>query len=318
MNAVFTLISCALLVVLSSSQVAYSQVVTKPGKFNPTDLPGLEFFVESVNGIVIATNTTEEAYNNTDELTPNDKVWSDQQRFPHGTVRWWLDQSPRGVPTRRGNKPFKSGRSFGQDDHDRPGFIPDGCNGKPCVRGGLVPDGEYGKHKHHYKQPCYFELQPEDRFSFEGPFSVFLLVRPIEQKRDFLYFGVFHWSTLTHKKADNSLQFKNMKTATLTGPDAVNIGAWQLIEVHRDKANQLRCIVNGIDRTLGEPAVDGPFRFTHVMNNNKGIWNSADPFTGDLAAFVLYSSVLTEQNKRDVRTYFDEVYGFRSQTDRNK
>jgi hypothetical protein len=279
-------------------------------EFYPTDLEHLEFFIESVQGMVLASNTSQDAYDNTGELTPTKMVWSDQQRFPHGTVRWWWDQSPQGKPTKRKNKPFKNGRAFGQDDHDRPGYIPDGCNGKPCARGGLVPDSERGRHKHHYKQPCYFELQPEDRFLFEGPFSVFLLVRPVPQDRDFVYFGAFHWSTLKHQVADNSLHFKNGRFATLTGPDAVQNGKWQLIEVHRDDANRLRCVVNGADRTHGTPEIDGPFRFVHVMNNNKGVWNNADSFTGDLAAFALYSDVLTEQQRQAVRRYFDKVYNF--------
>lgn len=102
-----------------------------------------------------------------------------------------------------------------------------------------------------------------------------------------------------------------MKIVNLTGPEAVKIGAWQLIEVHRDRNNKLRCVVDGTDRALGDPSVDGEFLFTHIMNNNKGISKQADPFAGDLAAFVLYSSVLTDQNQQDVRDYFDRVYGFR-------
>ena len=280
-------------------------------KFNPKDLDNLEFFIESVRGMVIATNTSQRAYNSTGELTPTEMVWSDQKRFPHGTVRWWWDQSPKGKkPSRRANKPWKTGRAFGQDDHDRPGYIPDGCNGKPCARGGLVPKGMKGKFRRHYKQPCYFELQPEDRFQFEGPFSFFLLVRPVKQKRDFVYFGVFHWSTLRHQVKDNSLRFKNMQMVTLTGPSAVEIGKWQLIEVHRDKDNNLQCAVNGRNVTKGRPSVGGQFRFIHVMNNNKGIWKTADPYEGDLAAFVLYSDELTEGEKKNVRDYFEGIYGF--------
>lgn len=282
-------------------------------RFNPKDLDNLEFFIESVKGLVVATNTSDEAYQNTGELTPTDKVWTDAKRFPNGTIRWWLDQSPKGEPTKRKNKPFKSGRSFGQDDHDRPGLIPDGCNGKPCARGGLVPSGEQGRHKFHYKQPCYFELQPEDRFAFDGPFSVFLLVRPVRQDRDFVYFGAFHWSMLWHTQADNSLRFKNGQFVTLTGPDAVAIDRWQLIEVHRNNDEQLRCIVNGRDVTLGTPRIGGPFRLVHIMNNNKGVWKRADPFTGDLAAFVLYSDVLSENERQSVRDYFDGIYQFNSE-----
>ncbi|MHC4716083.1 MAG: hypothetical protein ACYS5V_03880 [Planctomycetota bacterium] len=279
-------------------------------KFNPKDLDNLKFFIESVRGIVIATNTSERAYNNTGELTPTERVWSDQKRFPQGTVRWWWDQSPYPRNARRHNMPFPSGRAFGQDDHDRPGYIPDGCNGKPCARGGLAPAATKGKFKRHHKQPCYFELQPEARFKFEGPFGVFLLVRPVKQKRDFVYFGVFHWSNLFHRIRDNSLRFKNMKVVPLTGPDAVAIGKWQLIEVHRDRDDNLQCVVNGRDVTQGTPGVGGPFRFVHIMNNNKNIWRGADPYAGDLAAFVLYSDQLTEAEKKKVRDYFNGIYGY--------
>ena len=299
------------LLLQSAAMLAFADTAAETETFNPKDLDNLEFFIESVNGIVIAKNTSEEAYHQTGELTPTEMVWSDQQRFPHGTIRWWWDQSPKGKPSRRKNKPFETGRAFGQDDHDRPGYIPAGCNGKPCARGGLAPDDEKGKYKHHYKQPCYFELQPEDRFEFEGPFSVFLLVRPVEQARDFVYFGVFHWSTLHHRIIDNSLHFKNGRFAALTGPGAVEINKWQLIEVHRDEEERLQCVVDGRDRTQGTPGVDGPFKLVHIMNNNKNIWKSADPFTGDFAAFVLYSDELTEQEKQSVRNYFDRVYYFK-------
>ena len=127
---------------LFPANVAHPQ---EPEEFHPKQLDHLEFFIESISGIVLATNTSQEAYENTAELTPNDKVWTNQEQFPQGTVRWWWDQSPQGVPTRRGNKPFKTGRSFGQDDHDRPGYIPDGCNGKPAVRGALVPGRRAGQ-----------------------------------------------------------------------------------------------------------------------------------------------------------------------------
>ncbi len=282
--------------------------------FNPKDVNHLEFFVESVRGIVLATNTSEEARRNTRELTPNHLVWTDHERFPHGTVRWWEDQSPMGrKPSRRANKPWPTGRAFGQDDEDRPGYIPDGCNGKPCVRGGFYLPGDpemRSKSGHYRKQACYFELQPEDRFSFEGPFSFFILVRPVQQDKNFVYFGVFHWSTLHHVVKDNSLRFKNMKFANLTGPDAVEIGKWQLIEVHRDAKDNLQCVVNGKDVTKGMPSVDGPFRFVHLMNDNKNIGQRGDPFAGDLSAFALYSDALTETHKKNIRRYFDGIYGY--------
>lgn len=297
----------------------------KAKEFNPKDIDKLKFFIESVTGMVIATNTSEEAYNNTRENTPTEKVWTDQKRFPHGTVRWWQDQSPY-KNTKRPTMPFdNSGRAFGQDDHDRPGYIPDGCNGKPCARGGMADPNMKGKFGHHQKQACYFELQPEDRLirkdRLQGPLSFFILVRPVQQKRDFVYFGTFHNSNLLHKSKDNSLVFKHMNidketgknlsvNAKLTGPNAVAIDKWQLIEVHRDKDSKLQCVVNGQDLTVGEPSADGPFQFVFLMNNNKNVWGAADPFTGDLAAFVLYNKELTEAEKQNVRDYFNGIYGY--------
>ncbi|MDG1894355.1 MAG: hypothetical protein P8J37_05565 [Fuerstiella sp.] len=156
---------------------------TKSGKFNPQDLDHPEIFLESVKGLAVATNTSNRAYETTGENTVLEEVWSDNQRFPHGTVRWWLDQSSyRNDRKIRPSREFKTGRDIGQDDHDRPGYIPDGCNGKPCVRGGLIGAGKGEKHN---KQPCYFELQLESRdFRVDGPFGLFLLVRPIQQQKD--------------------------------------------------------------------------------------------------------------------------------------
>jgi hypothetical protein len=117
---------------------------------------------------------------------------------------------------------------------------------------------------------------------------------------------------LKHQLDDNSLHFKNGRFAALTGPGAVEIDKWQLIDVHRDKENSLQCVVNGRDLTQGTPSVDGAFKFVHVMNNNKNVWRSAGPFAGDLAAFVRYSDELTGQQKQSIRDYFDNVYEFKN------
>ena len=239
-------------------------------------------------------------------------------------MRYWQDQSPY-KNTKRPTMPFDNqGRAFGQDDHDRPGYIPDGCNGKPSARGGLADPNLKEAFGHHQKQACYFELQPEDRFirkdRLHGALSFFILVKPAQQKRAFVYFGTFHNSTLLQAK-DNSLAFKHtntnketgkhvMVTAKLTGPNAVATGKWQLIEVHRDKDGKLQCVVNGQDLTVGDPSADGPFQFVFLMNNNKNVWRSADPYTGDLAAFVLYNKELTEDEKLNVRTYFNGIYDY--------
>ena len=136
------------------------------GKFNPKDLDNLEMFLESVKGLAIATNISPKAYASTGENTLLKELWSDQDRFPHGTVRWWLDQSPyRNDKRIRSSRVFKTGRDIGQDDHDRPGYIPDGCNGRPCVRGGLIGAGKGEKHN---QQPCYVAVTACQRHSGKG------------------------------------------------------------------------------------------------------------------------------------------------------
>ena len=117
---------------------------------------------------------------------------------------------------------------------------------------------------------------------------------------------------LRHQIGGNSLQFKNPDWVQLTGPNAMEIGKWQLIEVHRDKDDNLQCAVNGRDLTLDEPRTGGDFHFVHLMNDNKNIGQRGDPFAGDLAAFVLYSKELSEQDKKNVRDYFDRIYDFKN------
>ncbi len=298
--------SCLMVLFLSSAPLA--------AEFNPKDLDHLVFFVESVRGMVVTTNNTQQAYDATNEFTSIKDLWSDQKRFPKGTVRWWKDQSPYKRAARllrlKPNCPFKTGRDFGQDDHDRPGYVPDGCNGKPCARGGLIPDKSTDGGPKHHKQPCYFEMQPGYGYQGDVPFSVFLLARPVKQKEDFVYFGVHHWSNLRHHVEDDSLMFKNGgRWFRLSQPKTVQIGRWQLIEVHRDRDDRLTVVVNGKDVTAGTPTADGLFRFNFVFNNNKGQKTSL-PMIGDIAAVIVYSDELSAKEKRHVRSYLNRIYKF--------
>ena len=277
--------------------------------FNPKDLDNLEMFLESVKGLAIATNISQDAYQATGENTPLDKLWSDKRRFPHGTVRWWLDQSSyKNDKKIRPSRVFKVGRDIGQDDHDRPGYIPDGCNGKPCVRGGLIGPGNGERHN---KQPCYFELQLESRdFKIDGPFAVFLLARPIQQKKNATILGQFHRSVLIQNVKENRLEWKNLgKPFPVSGKNTLKTNQWQLLELHRDAKNRLRCVINGKDVTAGSPKDSLPFVFMFLFNNNKGQGFAAlNPFAGDIAAFVVYRDELIEKEKRQVRQYLDRVY----------
>jgi hypothetical protein len=277
--------------------------------FNPQDLDNLEMFLESVKGLAIATNISQDAYQATGENTPLDKLWSDKRRFPHGTVRWWLDQSSyKNDKKIRPSRVFKVGRDIGQDDHDRPGYIPGGCNGKPCVRGGLIG---HGKGERHNKQPCYFELQLESRdFRINGPFAVFLLARPVQQKKNATILGQFHRSVLIQNVNENRLEWKNMgKPMPVSGTNTLKTNQWQLLELHRDSRNRLRCVINGRDVTAGSPKDSLPFVFMFLFNNNKGQgFATLNPFAGDIAAFVVYRDELIEKEKRQMRQYLDRVY----------
>jgi hypothetical protein len=303
------LIAAAIMLATIRSDLLAQDKPDRAGSFNPKDLDNLEMFLESVKGLAIATNTSQSAYQATGENTTLDKLWSDKRRFPHGTVRWWLDQSPYKNDKRiRPSRVFKVGRDIGQDDHDRPGYIPQGCNGRPCVRGGLIGPG---KGKHHNKQPCYFELQLESRdFKIDGPFAVFILARPVQQKKNATIIGQFHRSVLIQNVNDNRLEWKNLgKPIPVSGKNTLKTDQWQLLELHRDAKNRLQCVINGKDVTAGSPKDSLPFVFMFLFNNNKGQGFAAlEPFAGDIAAFVVYRDELIEKEKRQVRQYFDRIY----------
>jgi len=277
--------------------------------FNPKDLDNLEMFLESVKGLAIATSTSEQAYEKTGENTFLEDIWSDKRRFPHGTVRWWLDQSPyKNDKKIRPSRVFKTGRDIGQDDHDRPGYIPHGCNGKPCVRGGLIGTGKGEKHN---KQPCYFELQLESRdFKIDGPFGLFLLVRPIKQENNATIMGQFHRSVLIQNVENKRLEWKNLgKPIPVSGDNTLKTDTWQLVELHRDAQNNLKCVINGTDVTVGKPKDANPFVFMFLFNNNKGQgFARQDPFAGDIASLVIYQDDLEEKERAKVRKYLDMTY----------
>lgn len=282
--------------------------------FNPKDLDNLEMFLESVQGLAVATNTSPKAYESTGENTVLEEIWSDKDRFPHGTVRWWLDQSPYSNDKKiRPSRVFKTGRDIGQDDHDRPGYIPDGCNGKPCVRGGLIGSGKAEKHN---KQPCYFELQLESRdFRIEGSFGLFLLLRPTLQENDATIMGQFHWSVLIQSARKNRLEWKNLtQRIPVSRDETLKTDQWQLVELHRDARNNLRCMINGEDVTVGNPRDELPFVFMFLFNNNKGQgFAKQEPFAGDIAAFVVYRDELADEERSKVRQYFEHVYDLKLQ-----
>lgn len=293
-----------------TANLASQELSDEPDDFSPRELDNLEMFLESVKGLAVAANTSPQAYEKTGENTALEDVWTDERRFSDGTVRWWLDQSPyRNDKRIRPSRVFKTGRDIGQDDHDRPGFIPDGCNGKPCVRGGLIgkPEGEK-----HNKQPCYFELQLESRdFRIEGPFGLFLLARPIEQVNDAAIMGQFHRSVLIQNVSKKRLEWKNLsQRIPVSRENTLKTGEWQLVELHRDSQNKLTCVINGRNVTDGEPVDELPFVFMFLFNNNKGQgFANQDPFAGDIAALAIYRDEVSSKERAKVRQYFEGVYG---------
>jgi hypothetical protein len=288
----------------------------EPIKFHPSSLPDVVLFVESVKGMEVTTNDSPDIYHLNTELVPLEKCWSDQKRFPQGTVRWWFDQSgyqrPEQQLKRKPYNPHKTGRDLGQDDHDRPGFIPDGCNGKPCARGGLIPtEPNQNPAAKHGQQPCYFEIQYKQGYQEETPFSIFLLAKPIKQQHEFVYYGSHHWSVLSQNIDDRSLNFKNgaHNKQKVSISNAINWNEWQLIELHRDAEDRVTIYVNGKNVTLGKHAFDGPLHIGVLMNNNKG-QTIPEPMAGDIAAFLVTAQMLDEGQRKAVRNYFDGVYKY--------
>ena len=89
---------------------------------------------------------------------------------------------------------------------------------------------------------------------------------------------------------------------------------WQLVELHRDAEQNLACVINGKDVTVGKPKDSLPFVFMFLFNHNKGQgFAKLDPFAGDIAAFVVYRDELTEQERGKVRQYFQTVYRLKLQ-----
>jgi|GEM_PF-1531295 len=284
--------------------------------FHPRDLSEKVIFVESIQGMEVTTNDSPDIYDLNTELVPLEKCWSDQKRFPFGTVRWWFDQSGYQRPEQQLNRkpynPHKTGRDFGQDDHDRPGYIPDGCNGKPCARGGLITTNQDNPSgAKHGTQLCYFEIQYGQEYEKDTPFSTFLLAKPIKQENDFVYYGSHHWSVLTQNVDDGSLHFKNSagNKQQISVTHAIAWNKWQLIELHRNSDDRVTIYVNGKDVTLAEHIFDGPLHISVLMNNNKG-QTIPEPMGGDVAAFLVTAQMLDDSQRKAVRDYFDRAYKF--------
>ncbi|MEM9594675.1 MAG: LamG domain-containing protein, partial [Acidobacteriota bacterium] len=262
--------------------------------FHPTDVSGLQFFVESRSGMTAATCDTESC------RTAGDNAGLDQQYcdlsvFPQGCVRRWRDQS--GFSPTGGFEPpeWTAGRDFGQDDLDKPGLIYDCIGGLPCARGGAGAN-----------QDRSFEIElGQEVGPVNGPFSAWILARPVVQPQDFYYWG-FAGSELAHRVADDALSLRVAfgPGVVLTDPGAVTPGQWQLIEIHRAADDSVRAVVNGTDVTAGQPSTPGNFRFRFLMSVSR-----VHGMYGDMAAAMVFDRALGEAERQELRGYFSDVYG---------
>lgn len=95
----------------------------------------------------------------------------------------------------------------------------------------------------------------------------------------------------------------------MSDDSTLKTGHWQLLELHRDAADNLKCIIDGKDVTAGNPRDKLPFVFMFLFNNNKGQgFAKQDPFAGDIAALAIYRKELTEKERVKLRNYFADVY----------
>jgi hypothetical protein len=111
------------------------------------------------------------------------------------------------------------------------------------------------------------------------------------------------------------LEWKNLgQRIPVSSVNTLKTNTWQLLELHRDAQNNLKCAINGKDVTVGNPKDSNPFVFMFLFNNNKGQgFAKQDPFAGDIAALVAYRDELTDEERVKVRQYFDTVYDLKLQ-----
>ena len=269
-----------------------------PGSgFHPTDLSSVDFFVESRRGLSIATCNTQ-ACRDAGDNVPLAQQFCDTDTFPNGCIRRWEDQSSFTPPIPFESPEWVAGRDHGQDDLDKPGLILNCLNGRPCVRGGLGEEQFRG-----------LETEPNQHVGpASGPFSLYVLTKPVAQDETFHYLG-FAGSELLHYIEDNSLGMRVGfgSQVPLTGPDAVPPWDWYLIEIHRGVDNSITTMIDGYDLTLGNPVMAGNFyfRFLFTASRNSG-------FFGDFAAALITTGdELTTAEQADLRQYFATVYGLR-------
>jgi len=277
-------------------------------QFFPTDLDTLVFFIQSIDidtDLHVAHCVDSFCLNHPNtEQAPIAEQYCDLTTCPDGCVRRWIDRSGY-VPSNGFDPPeYTNGRNFGQDDAEKPCYVPDCLNGKPCVRGG-APYGNFDQDKD-------LETQVSDIMTLDTAFSIFLLCKPIDQTAtgNWYYFGQAH-SNLQHNVADNSLKFHMngpSQVIQISPPNSVAIDEWQLIEIHRSAGDTVTCVINGVDVTYTLHVNGTNFRLGYLFSNFKTHGDVA--MYGDIAAALVYEGPLTESNKDSVRGYLDGVYNY--------
>lgn len=283
-------------------------VIPATAQFSPLDLDTIRFFVQSTyidTVLHVARCTTSTCLNEPNtEQAPIAGQYCDLTVCPDGCVRRWPDRSGY-VPAGGFNPPeYTEGRNFGQDDLEKPCYVPNCINGLPCVRGG----SPYGT----FTQDKYVENQVADIMSLDNAFSIFLLCRPINQAAtgNWYYLGQAH-SNLQHNVSKNALMFHvngPSPILQLTTDSSVAINEWQLMEVHRSLDDSLTGVINGVDKTNSPLMNAGTFRLGYLFSNFKTTGDVA--MYGDIAAAVVYEGELTEVEKQLVRDYFNNIYHY--------
>ncbi len=292
-------------------------------QFVPSDVSDMVFFVESADLSTtnhVATCETDFCLNhpNSESAIITEQYCDVTNSCGNGCVRRWLDQSSY-VPSGGFNPPeYTSGRNFGQDDKEKPCFIPNAINGHPSIKGGGAYgdlgdiDGD-GDTDYEFPQDKYLEIEGSDIISLSGAFSIFLLAKPIDQTStgDWFYFGQAA-SFAKHRVSNNTIAFRvnpNPQVIVNT-PNAIQMDTWQLIEIHRDASNNVTSFVNGVDTSVsGANTGSGTFRIGYLLSVFKtGISNGVVSMHGEVASFLVYNKQTSSSENSNIRDYFDQNY----------
>ncbi|MEO1369591.1 MAG: hypothetical protein AAFX50_20620, partial [Acidobacteriota bacterium] len=197
------------------------------GGFHPSELDGAALFLESTAGLEVARCGSESCFA-AGRGADTDGQYCDLEAHPEGCVHRWLGPSAtlRGV-------------GVVQADADKPGYVADCLGGFPCVRVGA---GEV--------QARSLEL-PRELGPVDGPFSLFLLVRPEARGEDFFYFGHGGGELVQRQRGSLDLRLGVARPVEVAPEGSVQPGRWQLVELHRDGRGAVRALVDGWNRTPG-------------------------------------------------------------------